>query len=220
MVRKLVSSRQQGEHSRSDSDSRFSRAPDDRRLCRRGDREPCGGGPSQPDLLIHSSGAWWWWRPGGEGARVLAGVSSVCLCSAAGRRMAKSSADDAELRKACEAAVEGGGSKETVVLSIRVAKSRGVWGKAGRLGRHMAKPRVLALTSMHTLFPFSSPPRGSAVLVVNPVSDAHEHHVLLIFQPHRASPDLSTALPGAFLVFPFQCVFDHWISHLKARRHS
>ncbi|CAA7393847.1 unnamed protein product [Spirodela intermedia] len=64
--------------------------------------------------------------------------------------MAKSSADDAELRKACEAAIEGGGSKETVVLSIRVAKSRGVWGKAGRLGRHMAKPRVLAVTTRYS----------------------------------------------------------------------
>ncbi|KAK6939530.1 Exocyst complex component Sec3, PIP2-binding N-terminal domain [Dillenia turbinata] len=59
--------------------------------------------------------------------------------------MAKSSADDEELRRACEAAIEG--TKQTVVLSIRVAKSRGVWGKSGKLGRHMAKPRVLALST-------------------------------------------------------------------------
>ncbi|XP_038983629.1 exocyst complex component SEC3A-like isoform X2 [Phoenix dactylifera] len=58
--------------------------------------------------------------------------------------MARSSADDMELRRACEAAIEG---KQKVVLSIRVAKSRGVWGKAGKLGRHMAKPRVLAITT-------------------------------------------------------------------------
>ncbi|KAK6938752.1 Exocyst complex component Sec3, PIP2-binding N-terminal domain [Dillenia turbinata] len=57
--------------------------------------------------------------------------------------MAKSSADDEELRRACEAAIEG--TKQTVVMSIRVAKSHGVWGKSGKLGRHMAKPRVLAL---------------------------------------------------------------------------
>ncbi|XP_031406363.1 exocyst complex component SEC3A-like [Punica granatum] len=58
--------------------------------------------------------------------------------------MAKSSADDEELRRACEAAIEG---KEKVVMSIRVAKSRGIWGKSGKLGRHMAKPRVLALAT-------------------------------------------------------------------------
>ncbi|KAJ8762211.1 hypothetical protein K2173_007367 [Erythroxylum novogranatense] len=59
--------------------------------------------------------------------------------------MAKSSADDEELRRACEAAIEG--TKQNVVLSIRVAKSRSVWGKAGKLGRHMAKPRVLAIST-------------------------------------------------------------------------
>ncbi|CAM8926185.1 unnamed protein product [Rhodiola kirilowii] len=59
--------------------------------------------------------------------------------------MAKSSADDAELRRACEAAIEG--TKQKVVLSIRVAKSRGIWGKSGKLGRHMAKPRVLAIST-------------------------------------------------------------------------
>ncbi|XP_078430535.1 exocyst complex component SEC3A-like [Wolffia australiana] len=64
--------------------------------------------------------------------------------------MAKSSADDAELRKACEAAIDRGGSKETVALSIRVAKSSGGWGKTGRLGRHMAKPRILALTTKYS----------------------------------------------------------------------
>lgn len=33
-------------------------------------------------------------------------------------------------------------------MSIRVAKSRGIWGKSGKLGRsHMAKPRVLAIST-------------------------------------------------------------------------
>ncbi|KAL1366752.1 hypothetical protein HN51_020826 [Arachis hypogaea] len=60
--------------------------------------------------------------------------------------MAKSSADDAELRRACEAAIEG---KQKVVLSIRVAKTSGgsAWGKSSKLGRQMAKPRVLALST-------------------------------------------------------------------------
>ncbi|KAL9247087.1 hypothetical protein vseg_020555 [Gypsophila vaccaria] len=58
--------------------------------------------------------------------------------------MAKSSADDHELRRACEAAIED--TKQKVIMSIRVAKSRGVWGKAGKLGRQMAKPRVLAVS--------------------------------------------------------------------------
>ncbi|KAI3409178.1 uncharacterized protein J3R85_019668 [Psidium guajava] len=59
--------------------------------------------------------------------------------------MAKSSADDEELRRACKAAIEG--TKEKIVMSIRVAKSRGIWGKTAKLGRHMAKPRVLALST-------------------------------------------------------------------------
>ncbi|PON88959.1 Exocyst complex component Sec [Trema orientale] len=59
--------------------------------------------------------------------------------------MAKSSADDDELRRACEAAIEG--TKQKIVMSIRVVKGRGVWGKSGKLGRHMAKPRVLALST-------------------------------------------------------------------------
>ncbi|XP_010525629.1 PREDICTED: exocyst complex component SEC3A [Tarenaya hassleriana] len=58
--------------------------------------------------------------------------------------MAKSSADDGDLRRACEAAIEG--TKQQIVMSIRVAKSRGIWGKSGKLGRQMAKPRVLALS--------------------------------------------------------------------------
>ncbi|KNA03776.1 hypothetical protein SOVF_205820 isoform B [Spinacia oleracea] len=58
--------------------------------------------------------------------------------------MAKSSADDGELRRACESAIEG--TKQKVIMSIRVAKSRGVWGKSGKLGRQMAKPRVLAIS--------------------------------------------------------------------------
>ncbi|XP_076882530.1 exocyst complex component SEC3A-like [Bidens hawaiensis] len=57
--------------------------------------------------------------------------------------MAKSSADDLELRRACESAVEG--SKQKVVLSIRVAKSRG---KSNKIGKgQMAKPRVLAIST-------------------------------------------------------------------------
>lgn len=73
--------------------------------------------------------------------------------------MAKSSADDLELRRACEAAIEG--TSQKVVLSIRVAKSRGVWGKTGKIGKgQMAKPRVLAISSKLSLhisicFPFS-----------------------------------------------------------------
>ncbi|KAG8377709.1 hypothetical protein BUALT_Bualt08G0061000 [Buddleja alternifolia] len=60
--------------------------------------------------------------------------------------MAKSSADDAELRRACEAAIEG--TKQQVVMSMRVAKSQGIWGKSGKLGRgHMAKPRVLTIST-------------------------------------------------------------------------
>lgn len=60
--------------------------------------------------------------------------------------MAKSSADDGELRRACEAAIEG--TKQKIVMSIRVAKSRGIWGKSGKLGKgHMAKPRVLAIST-------------------------------------------------------------------------
>ncbi|KAK4768707.1 hypothetical protein SAY87_003848 [Trapa incisa] len=59
--------------------------------------------------------------------------------------MAKSSADDEELRRACEAAIEG--TKQKVMMSIRVAKTHGTWVKAGKLGRgHMAKARVLALS--------------------------------------------------------------------------
>lgn len=60
--------------------------------------------------------------------------------------MAKSSADDAELRRACEAAIEG--TKQKIVISIRVVKTHGTWGKAAKLGRQMAKPRVLAISSM------------------------------------------------------------------------
>lgn len=63
--------------------------------------------------------------------------------------MAKSSADDEELRRACEAAIES--TRQKVVMSIRVAKSHGTWGK-GKLGRgQMAKPRVLAISSMSVI---------------------------------------------------------------------
>ncbi|KAK9005533.1 hypothetical protein V6N11_042961 [Hibiscus sabdariffa] len=73
--------------------------------------------------------------------------------------MAKSSADDAELRRACMAAIEG--TKHKVVLSMRVVKSHGMWSKSGvsnvtsKLGpipmamgvgqKNMAKPRVIAI---------------------------------------------------------------------------
>lgn len=62
--------------------------------------------------------------------------------------MAALSADDAELRRACAAAIGGGGSKENIVLAIRVAKGRGILEKLGR----MAKPRVLALTGTLSFF--------------------------------------------------------------------
>ncbi|KAK8648997.1 hypothetical protein V6N13_129735 [Hibiscus sabdariffa] len=73
--------------------------------------------------------------------------------------MAKSSADDAELRRACMVAIEG--TKHKVVLSMRVVKSHGMWSKSGvsnvtsKLGpipmamgvgqKNMAKPRVIAI---------------------------------------------------------------------------
>ncbi|OAY78855.1 Exocyst complex component SEC3A [Ananas comosus] len=60
--------------------------------------------------------------------------------------MAKSSADDMELRRACAAAIAASGAKEDVVFSIRVAKGRGIFEKLGRL----AKPRVLSLTTKHS----------------------------------------------------------------------
>ncbi|XP_048331128.2 exocyst complex component SEC3A isoform X2 [Ziziphus jujuba] len=58
--------------------------------------------------------------------------------------MAKSSADDEELRRACEAAIEG--TKQKIVFSIRVVKGRGIWGKSGKL-KHMGKARVLAIST-------------------------------------------------------------------------
>ncbi|MFS7993682.1 hypothetical protein Hanom_Chr12g01096981 [Helianthus anomalus] len=40
------------------------------------------------------------------------------------------------------------GTKQKVVLSIWVAKSRGIWGKSGKFGKgQMVKPRVLAITN-------------------------------------------------------------------------
>ncbi|KQK14130.1 exocyst complex component SEC3A [Brachypodium distachyon] len=61
--------------------------------------------------------------------------------------MAKSSADDAELRRACATAVAASGARgEEVAFSIRVAKGRGIFEKLGRL----AKPRVLAVTTKHS----------------------------------------------------------------------
>lgn len=67
------------------------------------------------------------------------------------REMAKSSADDEELRRACEAAIEG--TKQKIVLSMRVAKCQGMWAKSGKLGKNsMAKPRVLAISSKQYQF--------------------------------------------------------------------
>ncbi|XP_037429375.1 exocyst complex component SEC3A-like isoform X2 [Triticum dicoccoides] len=69
--------------------------------------------------------------------------------------MARSSADDMELKRACEAGIlSKEKAPEKVVMCMRVAKGRssgGTWaGKAGKLAsRHsnMAKPRVLAVTT-------------------------------------------------------------------------
>ncbi|WVY91832.1 hypothetical protein V8G54_037346 [Vigna mungo] len=58
--------------------------------------------------------------------------------------MAKSSADDGDLRRACEAAIED--TKQKIVMALRVAKGHGILGKSSKLGRQMAKPRVLALS--------------------------------------------------------------------------
>ncbi|XAR61815.1 hypothetical protein NMG60_11016338 [Bertholletia excelsa] len=61
--------------------------------------------------------------------------------------MAKSSADDEELRRACQSAIQD--TNQKVLISIRVAKSRGIWAKSSKLGRgHMAKPRVLAISTL------------------------------------------------------------------------
>ncbi|KAF3333842.1 roothairless 1 [Carex littledalei] len=58
--------------------------------------------------------------------------------------MARSSAEDMELRRSCVVAIAGnGGKEEEIVLSIRVAKGRGIFEKLGRL----AEPRVLAVTT-------------------------------------------------------------------------
>ncbi|KAJ3677628.1 hypothetical protein LUZ60_003352 [Juncus effusus] len=63
--------------------------------------------------------------------------------------MAKSSADDMELKRQCQDAIDRGSvpGKQKVILCIRVAKTRAVWGKPTKLGRHMAKPRVLAIST-------------------------------------------------------------------------
>ncbi|XP_073107902.1 exocyst complex component SEC3A isoform X2 [Elaeis guineensis] len=60
--------------------------------------------------------------------------------------MAASGAEDAELRRACAAAIGGAGSKQDIVLAIRVAKGRGILEKLGRV----AKPRVLVLTTQNS----------------------------------------------------------------------
>lgn len=61
--------------------------------------------------------------------------------------MAKPRADDEELRKAAEAAIDVCEGKQKIAIAIRVTKSNSIWAKSGRLNRHMSKPRVLALTS-------------------------------------------------------------------------
>ncbi|XP_019458554.1 PREDICTED: exocyst complex component SEC3A-like isoform X4 [Lupinus angustifolius] len=57
--------------------------------------------------------------------------------------MAKSSADDIELRRACVSAIDDPTQK--IIISIRVSMSRGIFTKSSKLGHQMAKPRVLAL---------------------------------------------------------------------------
>ncbi|OIW12053.1 hypothetical protein TanjilG_24477 [Lupinus angustifolius] len=59
--------------------------------------------------------------------------------------MAKSSADDLDLRRASESAIED--PNQNIIISIRVAKTHGIIGKSSKLTRHMAKPRVLALST-------------------------------------------------------------------------
>ncbi|KAE9600062.1 hypothetical protein Lal_00045618 [Lupinus albus] len=57
--------------------------------------------------------------------------------------MAKSSADDIELRRACVSAIDDPTQK--IIISIRVSKSRGIFVNSSNLSHQMAKPRVLAL---------------------------------------------------------------------------
>ncbi|ONK74607.1 uncharacterized protein A4U43_C03F8230 [Asparagus officinalis] len=64
--------------------------------------------------------------------------------------MAKPRADDEELRKAAEAAIDVGEGKQKIAIAIRVTKSNSIWAKSGRLNRHMSKPRVLALTTTYS----------------------------------------------------------------------
>ena len=80
------------------------------------------------------------------------------------REMAKSSADDGELRRACDAAIED--PKQKIVMALRVAKSHGILGKpSSKLGR-MAKPRVLALSSYLPLPKSLSSIRNSTIYTV------------------------------------------------------
>ncbi|KAG0529594.1 hypothetical protein BDA96_05G111600 [Sorghum bicolor] len=65
--------------------------------------------------------------------------------------MARSSADDMELKRGCEAGILAKGDRDKVVMCMRVAKSRGGGGGLAKVkltSRHnMAKPRVLAVTA-------------------------------------------------------------------------
>ncbi|KAF0919681.1 hypothetical protein E2562_030932 [Oryza meyeriana var. granulata] len=63
-----------------------------------------------------------------------------------------SSADDAELQRACAQAVAASGACGEEVPSIHVAKGRAIFEKLG----HVAKPRVLALTSQCPVPPHPS----------------------------------------------------------------
>ena len=67
--------------------------------------------------------------------------------------MARSSADDMELKRGCEAGILAKGDRDKVVMCMRVAKSRGGgggWAKGKLTSRHnMAKPRVLAVTGQY-----------------------------------------------------------------------
>jgi len=67
--------------------------------------------------------------------------------------MARSSADDMELKRGCEAGILAKGDRDKVVMCMRVAKSRGSGGGLAKVkltSRHnMAKPRVLAVTGQY-----------------------------------------------------------------------
>ncbi|XP_063935779.1 exocyst complex component SEC3A isoform X2 [Daucus carota subsp. sativus] len=130
--------------------------------------------------------------------------------------MAKSSADDAELRRACEAAVEG--TKHRVVMSIRVAKiqaAQGVWAKSARLGRGggggMAKPRVLAICTKQ------KPQRTKAFLRVLKYSSGGVLEPAKIYKlKHLSKVEVVSEDPSGCT---FQLGFDNLKNHSMAPPH-